>query len=155
MPASAPSPARNTLRVLLSLLLAIFSVAALGLATGAVWMLPTMYEGRPLPWLALPAGWLLGRVMRSWIRPAGPGAALLAVIATLLAAIYVSMLTAGARIAGNLGLDLIDTLRTAGGAMLFELARQSTSPTDWVWFAAGCMVAAWAAGWISKPHPAK
>lgn len=153
MPASASRPARNTLRTLASLLLALFSIAMLGLAAGAVWMLPTMYTGRPLPWLALPLGWLLGRVIRSWIRQASLSAALLAVVATMLAATYVSMLTAAARLAWNMGIDFTDALRTAGGGMLFQLAKLTITSSDAAWFTAGCVLAAWAAMPSKKPSP--
>jgi vitamin B12 transport system permease protein len=141
------------LRTLASSLLALLSIAMLGLAAGAVWMLPTMYTGQSLPWLALPLGWLLGRAIRSWIRHASWSAALLAIIATALAATYVSMLTAGAHLAWNMGIDFTDALRTAGGGMLFQVARLTMAPSDIAWFAAGCALAAWAAMSARKPSP--
>ena len=66
---------------------ALFSAALLGLAAGAVWMVATLYLHHPLPWLALPIGALLAWAIRGYVRPAGAGAALLAVWATVLAAI--------------------------------------------------------------------
>ena len=104
-------------------LVALLSAILLGLAAGAVWMLPVFYLGRPLPWLALPVGWLLGRAIRAWVYPPGLCAALLAALASLLAALYVNMLVAGAMIAGDLGLGFVEALRGAGPAMLASLAR--------------------------------
>ena len=60
---------------LIALLFAAFSAAMLGLAAGAMWMLPTMALHRPLPMLAPVAGWLLALAVRSWVRPAGRVAA--------------------------------------------------------------------------------
>jgi hypothetical protein len=117
----------------------------LGLAAGAVWMVPTLYMQRPLPWLVVPIGWLLGKAVRSWVRPAGPRAALLAALATLTAALYVNLLTAAARIAGLMGMGLIDAMRTAGFRLLLELAGLGQAPADNLWFVVGIGVAAAAA----------
>src|SRR5262249_37743824 len=48
-------------RVAFSWLFAAVSAVMLGLAAGAVWMVPTLYLQRPLPWLAVVVGWLLGK----------------------------------------------------------------------------------------------
>ncbi len=73
-----------------------------------------MYAQRPLPWLALPLAWLLGVVVRGWVRPPGWPAAALAVVASTLAALYVNLLIAGIRVAGSLGLSLVGALRQSG-----------------------------------------
>ncbi len=132
-------------RVAFSALFALISAVMLGLAAGAVWMVPTLYMQRPLPWLALPVGWLLGKAVRSWVRPAGLPAAVLAALAMGTAAIYVNLLTAAARIAGLMGMGLIDAMRTAGVRLLLELARLGQAPTDNLWFVVGIGVAAAAA----------
>ncbi|WP_199096990.1 hypothetical protein [Dyella sp. ASV21] len=124
---------------------ALISALALGLAAGAVWMVPTLYLQRPLPWLALLIGWALGKVMRAWVRPSGAGAALLAGLAVLVAAVYVNLLTAGARIAGLMGLGLVDALRTAGLGLLLQLSKLGGLTTDYGWYAAGAGLAAVAA----------
>ena len=129
---------------------ALFSAAMLGHAAGAVWMLPTMQLQRPLAWLALPIGWLLALAVRAWIRPPGAIAATAAAMATLLAAAYVTVLTAAARVAGLLGLGLLQAMHDAGGGMLLQLARLSLSPMQLAWFAAGVLLAAWCA-W-RRPH---
>lgn len=125
----------------------------LGLAAGAVWMLPTVFLRHPLPWLALPVGWLLAKAIRHWVvRPGNTlSAALLAAAATLLAAAYVSTLIAAARISGNLGISLVDSLRTAGPNMLLQLARLALTPTDTAWFVAGAVFAAIVAARKSRP----
>jgi vitamin B12 transport system permease protein len=129
-------------RVAFSTLFAVISAIMLGLAAGAVWMVPTLYLQRPLPWLILLIGWLLGKAVRAWVRPAGSHAALLAALATLTAALYVNLLTAAARIAGLMGMGLIDAMRTAGFRLLLELSRLGQAPTDNLWFVVGIGVAA-------------
>jgi vitamin B12 transport system permease protein len=138
-------------RVAFSALFALISAVMLGLAAGAVWMVPTLYLQRPLPWLALPVGWLLGKAVRSWVRPAGRHAALLAALATFAAAIYVNLLTAAARIAGLMGMGLIDAMRTAGLRLLLELATLGQAATDNVWFVIGMAVAALTALRAARP----
>ncbi|HEV2681997.1 MAG TPA: hypothetical protein VGV14_15945 [Rhodanobacter sp.] len=130
--------------VLLSVF-ALFSTAMLGLAAGAVWMVVSLYLRHPLPWLVLPIGALLAWTIRSCVRPAGIGAAWLAASATALAAIYVNMLIAAVLIAGNMGMGLIDAIRTAGNGMLWQLARMALSPTDIGWLALAMLLAAWLA----------
>ena len=131
---------------------ALFSAAMLGLAAGAVWMVVTLYLRHPLPWLALPMGALLAWAIRNLVRPAGIGAAVLAACATALAAIYVNMLIAGVLIAGNMGLGLIDTLRTAGAGMLWQLARLALSPADLGSTVLAVLLAAWLAWRAPRKH---
>lgn len=133
------------IRAIFSLLFALVSALMLGLAGGAVWMVPTLYSQHALPWLALPVGWLLGKAVRNWVRPVGGQAAILAVIATLSAVLYVNLLMAAARIAGLMGLGLVDSIRTAGLPLLLQLARLSSSPMDDAWFIAGMILSAIAA----------
>ena len=125
------------IRAVFSFLFALLSALMLGLAAGAMWMVPTLYSQRSLPWLALPVGWLLGKAVRHWVRPAGGHAAVLAAFATFIAVLYVNVLMAAARIAGLMGLGLVDSLRTSGLALLVQLAELSCTPVDDVWFLAG------------------
>jgi vitamin B12 transport system permease protein len=138
----------NVRSVLLSVF-ALFSAVMLGLAAGAVWMVMSLYMRQPLPWLAVPIGALLALTIRSTVRRAGTGAMLLSAGATALAAIYVNMLIAGVQIAGNMGLGLIEALRTAGFAMLWQLARMALGPADLVW---GILAIA-LAGWLASRAP--
>ncbi len=103
----------------------------LGLAAGAVWMVVVAVPASS----AAVAG--AARSARCWhgpsaacVRSPGIGAGVLSACATALAAIYVNMLIAGVLIAGNMGLGLIDALRTAGAGMLWQLARMALSPVD-------------------------
>jgi vitamin B12 transport system permease protein len=137
---------------MIPLLFAAFSAAMLGLAAGAVWMLPTMALQRPLPGLALVAGILLALAIRAWVRPAGRVAASLAAGATVLASVYVEVLTAAARVAGSMGMGLLDALRGAGLAMLLSLARLAARPTDIAFTLAGALLAAWIASRRSRPR---
>jgi hypothetical protein len=143
-----------SVRNVLQFVFALFSAAMLGLAAGAVWMVATLYLRYPLPWLALPIGALLAWAIRGYVRSAGVGAALLAAWATMLAAIYVNMLIAGVLISGNMGMDLIATLRTAGAGMLWQLARMAWSPADIGWTTLAMLLAAWLA-WRTPRKPAR
>jgi hypothetical protein len=129
-------------RNLFSNAFALFSAVMLGLAAGAIWMVATLYLRQPLPWLALPIGALLAWTIRLGVRPPGPGAALLSALATALAALYVSVLIAAANIAGDLGMGLIDALRTSGAGMLWQLAHLAVTLVDIGWFIAGAVLAA-------------
>jgi len=133
------------IRAVFSLLFALVSALMLGLAAGAVWMVPTLYSRQPLPWLALPIGWLLGKAVRHWIRPAGSNAAILAAAATFTAVVYVNLLTAAARIAGLMGLGLVDSMRTAGFHLLLQLAEMGCTPSDDIWFLFGMGISAFVA----------
>ncbi|MGH8157195.1 MAG: hypothetical protein ACREPQ_03695 [Rhodanobacter sp.] len=124
---------------------ALFSTAMLGLAAGASWMVVTLYLGHPLPWLALLFGALLAWAIRQGVRPPGPAAAMLAALATALATVYVNMLIAAVQIAGNMGMGLLDALRTAGFGMLWQLARLALAPADIGWAALAMLLAAWLA----------
>lgn len=132
-----------TARSVFTLIFALVSAAMLGLAAGALWMVATLYMRQALPWLALPIAVLLAWVIRHGVRKPGAVAALLCALATALAAVYVSMLVAAAQIAGSMGLGLLDTLRTAGSGMLWQLARLGFSRSDLVWAALSVVMAAW------------
>jgi len=133
-------------------LFALFCAAMMGLAVGATWMVAAMYLRQAAPWLALVAGVVLAWAIRHWIRRPGAGAAGLAAFATLLAALYFNVLMAAIQLAGNFGLSLTDALRTAGTGMLLELARLGLRPIDWVWYAAGALLAAWLAWRRAAPR---
>lgn len=127
------------------LVFALFSSAMLGLAAGALWMVAALYMRQPLPWLVLPIGVALGLAIRSTVHRPGRLAALLAATATALATIYVHVLIAAVQIAGNMGMGLIDALRTAGIRMLWQLARFAVTPPDMVWATLAVLLAAWLA----------
>jgi vitamin B12 transport system permease protein len=134
---------------------AVFALACaimLGLAAGAIWMVAAVSLGSVAAWLALPAAWLLAAAMRHWVCPRHrAGAALLAAAATALAATYLNVLVAAARIAGSMGIGLLDALRTAGPAMLLELARLGLSAGSALWFAIGVVLAALLGARASRP----
>lgn len=134
-----------SVRNALALLFAVFSAVMIGAAVGAVWMLPTLYMQRPLPWLAVPIGWLMGRIIRGWVRTDRAGAVPMAALATAVACAYVGMLTTAARIAGSMGLGLVDAIRTAGLGLLWQLTELASSRQDLIWFAAGIGLACAAA----------
>ena len=139
-------------RSVFGLVVAAFIAAMLGLAAGALWMVVTLYQRHPLPWLALPIAVIMAWAIRNGVRKPGDGAALLAALATLLASIYVSMLIAAAQIAGSMGLGLIDTLQTAGAGMLWQLARIGFSVSEGVWTVLAMLLAAWLG---RRPAPIK
>jgi hypothetical protein len=132
-------------RAVLLFVFALSIAAMLGLAAGATWMVATLYLGHPLPWLALLFGALLAWAIRHGVRAPGRAAALLAAFATALAAVYVNVLIAAVQIAGNMGMGLVDALRTAGIGMLWQLARLALTPADLGWAALGILLAGWLA----------
>ncbi|MDR6934829.1 hypothetical protein [Luteibacter sp. 3190] len=125
-----------------TLLFGVLCAATFGFAVGAVWMVPQMMFGRALPALVLPAGWVLGVVVRRWLRFQGLTGALLAAGATLLAAAYTACLVAAATIAGMMGMGLGDTISDAGPGMLLALARLAQGPGDYALAGAGALLAA-------------
>lgn len=129
-------------RALFLFAFAAFSAAMLGFAAGAVWMVAALYMRHPIPWLALPAGLALGWMLSRWVRSPSPTTALLGALATLLAAVYVNALIAALEIAASMGMGLVETLRTAGPAMLLQLARMALTPADAAWYAVGALLAA-------------
>jgi vitamin B12 transport system permease protein len=132
-------------RTILLFVFTLFIAVMLGLAAGATWMVVTLYLGHPLPWLALLFGALLAWTIRNGVRAPGRAAALLAALATVLAAVYVNMLIAAVQIAGNMGMGLIEALRTAGIGMLWQLTRLALGPADLGWTVLGTLLAAWLA----------
>lgn len=120
---------------------ALLCAVMLGLAAGALWLLPSVYLHRPLPWLAVPAGWLLAIAMRQWVHSKRWNAALLAALATVLASAYIHVLIASVNIAAMMGYGLVDAMRTAGPSMLLDLARISVSTLDIAWAVVGAIVA--------------
>lgn len=116
----------------------------LGLAVGALWMLPTAYLQMRLPWLAWPLGALLGWAVARWAAPR-TGAPAMAALATLIAAAYVSVLAVTATLAGNMDMGLVETMRVAGGGMLTSLTWLALTPGQMAWFASGALLSAWIA----------
>ncbi|HEY4292317.1 hypothetical protein [Luteibacter sp.] len=138
-PSQPPQTARFRL---LGLLFGVLCAAMFGLAVGAVWMLPSMMFGRALPALVLPAGWVLGMVVRRWLHFQGIAGAVLAAGATLLAAVYTACLVAAAVISGMMGIGLAQAIADAGPAMLLALARLAQGPGDVALALSGAALAA-------------
>jgi vitamin B12 transport system permease protein len=121
---------------------ALVCAAMLGLAAGAVWMVVALYAGHATSWLALPFAVVLAWTIRHWVHSPGRYAAVLAAMAALLAALYVNLLMAGALIAANMGMGIVDALRTAGVGMLLQLARLGFSAADAGWYLVAAGLAA-------------
>ena len=116
------------------------------------WMVVALYSRHPLPWLVVPIGAVLAWVIRAGVRRPGTGAMLLAAGATALSAVYVNLLIAGVKIAGSMGLDLIEAMRTAGLGMLWQLARMCLTPADFIWTAVAMALAGWLASRKRRPR---
>lgn len=144
-------PSAPTLRTVAGFVFASFCAAMFGLAVGAAWMVAAMYLQRAPGWFALAAGMLLALATRQWLRRPGPAAAMLAALATLLAALYFNVLIAALRLAANFDLGLVDTMRTAGAPMLVELARVGLAPGELVWYVLAALFAGWLA-WRPGRH---
>jgi hypothetical protein len=130
-----------------------FCAVAFGFAAGAVWMVPSMMFGRALPALVLPVGWVLGIVVRRWLRIEGGLGAGLAAIATFIAAAYTACLVAAATISGMLGIGFGQAIHDAGATMLLELARLAQGPWDLALYVAGALLAALVAWPIARRPP--
>lgn len=124
---------------------ALFCTVMLGLAAGAVWLVPTVYLHRPLPWLAVPAGWVLAMAIRQWVHGRRWHAALLAALATAIASVYIHVLISTVNISAMMGYGLVDAMRTAGWSMLVDFARLSMRPLDIGWTLVGMVVAIFSA----------
>jgi hypothetical protein len=120
---------------------ALFCAIMLGLAAGAVWLVPTVLLRRPLPELALPAGWVLALAIRQWVHGGKWNAVFLAGVATMVACAYIRVLTVATDISAMMGYGLVDVMHTAGSSMLFALARISLTPRDIFWDIVGILVA--------------
>jgi len=131
-----------TVRQIVGECFALCCAVMLGLAAGAVWLLPSVFFHRPLRWLAIPAGWLLGIAMRQWVHGRKWNAALLAALATAVASAYLRVLIAAVNLAAMMGYGLVHAMRTAGSSMLLDFARFGTGTLDIAWAVAGMVVAA-------------
>lgn len=134
----AVDPARRLASVLFGAVCAV----VFGFAAGAVWMVPCMMFGRALPSLVLPAGWLLGLVVRRWLRFDGVLGATLAALATLVAAAYTACLVVAATISGMMGVGFVQAIADAGPGMLLGLARIAQGPSELGLYVAGALLAA-------------
>lgn len=114
----------------------------LGLAAGALWLLPAVRFDRPLPWLAVVAGWLLAIAIGQWVHSNKWSVALLAALATVVASAYVRVLIATVNLSAMTGYGLVDVMRTAGPSMLLDFARLALRKLDIVWTVAGVVAAA-------------
>jgi hypothetical protein len=139
------------LRRVLGECFALFCAVMLGLAAGAVWLVPTVFLRQSLPWLALPIGWLLAVAIRQWVHGGKWSAVLLASVATVVACAYLQILTVATDLSAMMGYGLIDAMRAAGSSMLWDLARVGLGPRDIAWCVAGVIVAAITAA-RSKPR---
>lgn len=130
-----------TVRQIVGECFALLCAAMLGLAAGAVWLLPTVFMHRPLPWIAVPVGWLLGAAIRQWVHGRGWHAAVLAALATVVASVYIRVLISAVNISAMMGYGLIDSMHTAGLSMLLDFARVGMQPVDIAWAVAGIIAA--------------
>jgi vitamin B12 transport system permease protein len=120
---------------------ALICALMLGLAAGALWLVPMVMLRRPLPELALLAGWILAFAIRQWVHGRKWNVLLLAWLATALACAYVRVLTVAANIAAMMGFGLVETMHTAGYSMLLGLAGMKMTTADIGWYVAGLVVA--------------
>ncbi|MBB3225512.1 vitamin B12 transport system permease protein [Luteibacter sp. Sphag1AF] len=143
----------DRLRALAGQLFTVLCAVMFGLAVGAIWMLPSMFYGRALPLLALPAGWVLGVVVRRWLRASGLYGAVVAAIATLVACVYTACLVSAAMIAASMGMGFGDALSDAGAHMLLELAWLGVGAQELAWYAAGALLSAFVAWPLRRRAP--
>jgi hypothetical protein len=130
-----------TLRQIVGDCFALLCAVMLGLAAGAIWLLPTLFLRHPMPWLAIPVGWLLAAAIRQWVHGPGWRAALLAGLATAVASVYIHVLISAVNISAMMGYGLLDAMHTAGLSMLLDFAKISMGKADIAWAAVGIIAA--------------
>jgi hypothetical protein len=124
----------------------------IALAGGAVWALAALFRQETLAVLALPLGFLIGRVLAGTHGPRGtPAAALCAATFSLLASGYALWMIASGRVALLLGMRLSETLSSIGLDLTFAMTRAWLSTLDLVCIAGGVLLAAAAAAWRRRP----
>jgi vitamin B12 transport system permease protein len=139
-----PSPPLRISSVLAKLFAAVSALSA-GVAAGVVWLMVSLFMRHGSSALTLPAGIALGWTLRWGMRIPGRWRGALAGLATLVAALWVNVAFVALQVAGNMGMGVIDTLRAAGPAMLWQLLRLGISPMDALWYALGIGLAIYTA----------
>ncbi len=129
----------------LAKLFATASALSLGVAMGVVWLMVSLFMQHGSSALALPAGIVLGWTLRWGVRTTRRWRGALAGLATLVAALWVNVAFVALQVAGNMGMGVIETLRAAGPAMLWQLLRLGISPMDALWYALGIGLAIYTA----------
>jgi vitamin B12 transport system permease protein len=132
-----------TPRLLIGECFALFCAVMLGLAAGAVWLLPSLFLHRQMPWMAVPIGWLLAHAICQWVHKRAGNAAFHASIATIVATVYVHVLSVATTLwEMTSGYGLTGVIRTAGPSTLLDLARIGINGRDIGWCVCGVIVAA-------------
>lgn len=110
----ARAPMSERFRGLRASLVMVLVAVLCALALGALWALASTFGLEPPVWLAFPAGMAMAAVLRfSHPQPRGV-AVTLAGLGTLLAGFYAECLQLLMHIAAQLGLPLIEVIRTSG-----------------------------------------
>lgn len=125
----------------------------IALAGGAVWALAALFRQETLAVLALPLGFLIGRVLAGTHGPRGTRvAALCAATFSLLASGYALWMIASGRVAMLLGMRLSETLSSIGLDLTFAMTRAWLTVPDLMFIAGGVILAAAAATWHRRPR---
>lgn len=132
----------RALNFLLGASAALLAAAALG----ALWSLFGLAAGGHAAWMAPLSALLLALLLRYNKHAPGPGRAAAAVLLALFATAHASYLIAAGFIAGQMGLNLFDTLRVIGIDMAWSVTRAHTSGFDLASYALALAIAAWL-GW--------
>jgi vitamin B12 transport system permease protein len=131
-------------------LLAWISAILAATAFGALWSLVALGYGGRAPWLALLLGVVLVSVLRFNGHPPGWGRSLAAVALAGIGIAHANYLMASGFIAAQMGLGLVDSLRSIGVEMAWAV---SWAQANWHDAAAYGLALALAA-WLGKRHPA-
>lgn len=140
--AGPQSPSMQALNFLLGAAAAMLAATALG----ALWSLFGLAAGSHAAWMAPLAALLLALLLRYNRHAPGPGRSAATVLLALLCGAHASYLIAAGFIAGQMGLNLFDTLRVIGPDMAWSLTRAHTSALDALCYAIALALAAWL-GW--------
>lgn len=133
-----PSTLRRTTPGLWS---CVFTIAIVGLATGALWCLLALGLARGAQFLIVPLAAVIGFYFR-WLGFRGKRGVACAIASVLIAFVYAQYLFAAVRVAQVLGFALRDTLFKMDWALAWQAASAHLGAWDFVWLAVAC-VATW------------
>lgn len=111
------------------------------LAGGMVWAAAALYLLRPLPFLAVALGALVGCVTRFAGFGGTISGAMTAGLMTVVASVYALALNASTLVALAMGFNYLDTLRSIGPEMAFAVVWARLTPVDIACIAGAAVVA--------------
>jgi len=125
---------------LINLLLGAFAALLAAAALAAMWSLAGLVGVGRATWLAPIVALLLVAILRFNSHPPGIGRALFGALLVFITCVYANYLMAAGFIAGQMGLDLIDTVQLIGPDMAFAVSQAHTERLDLLWYASALII---------------